>query len=265
MTFRQCVIIALSFHMALMLCPLKGHIEGKKRNVVLVVTERPSITASSAVESREEPLPQPVKQEVLQDKKEEVQPAPRRIVKPEKPSIEKVCREEPVRKKPPKKEKKEKPVKDAKTETKISRSTVPLKSEPKIDAVAKRVVPECSMPLREVLAQKSSIAVTSTPETVIDQPLEVAFGSAEGPRFKRRTLPEYPLKARRLGKTGVVVLMLTIDAEGGLIDVEVLKKSGHGFDEAAIAAVESSLFMAARRDGKPFACKAMLPVRFKLR
>ena len=142
---------------------------------------------------------------------------------------------------------------------------MPLKSEAKIDAVAKRVVPECSMPHREVLAQRPSVAVTSTRETAIDQPLEVAFGSAEGPRFKRRTLPEYPLKARRLGKTGLVVLILTIDEEGGLIDVEVLKKSGHGFDEAAIAAVKSSLFMAAQRDGKPFACKAVLPVRFQLR
>ncbi|MBW2557516.1 MAG: energy transducer TonB [Deltaproteobacteria bacterium] len=249
MTFRQCVIIALVFHFALMLCPLQGHIEGEVKRVVFVVTERTGIAVNS------------VKQEVPPEKKEKAQPPPC-VVQPEKPAIEKVRREEVVRKKPPKKEK---PVKDAKPETKILRSPVPPKSKPEIDVVAKHVVPEYSMQHQEAPAQRPSVAGPSIQETVTDPPLEVAFGSAEGPRFLKRMLPEYPFKERRLRKTGVVVLMLTIDEVGELIDVEILETSGTGFDDAAIAAVKNSLFIAARRNGRPVACKAMLPIRFKLR
>lgn len=243
MTFRHCVVIALAFHLALMMCPLKEHTRGQTKKVRLVVTEKAGITVNS------------VKEKVLPEKKQKVQPSPH-VVQPEKQAMEQVVREIPVRKTPPKETKKQECKKNVKPETSIASPAADIKNEIKTDSASEYVVPRnIEMPIREEPVRQPIAA----------EPIEVAFGSAEGPRFLKRILPEYPFKERRLGKTGVVILMLTIDAEGELINVEVLKGSGKGFDEAAIVAIKNSLFAAARRNGSPVACKAVLPIRFKLR
>ena len=97
------------------------------------------------------------------------------------------------------------------------------------------------------------------------EPRDVEFGTATGPKFLRREMPVYPLMARRLGKEGVVVLRLTIDQRGNLLDVEVTQKTGYGFTEAAIEAVKRSTFLPAKRDGQPITSHALLPIRFMLR
>ena len=76
--------------------------------------------------------------------------------------------------------------------------------------------------------------------------------------------PDYPRLARRFGKEGKVVLRLFIDEHGRLLNVEIVEKAGYGFDEAAIEAVKASAFRPAKLNGISVACKALLPVRFKL-
>jgi protein TonB len=61
-----------------------------------------------------------------------------------------------------------------------------------------------------------------------------------------------------------VVLRLFIDEHGRLLNVEIVEKAGYGFDEAAIEAVKASSFQPARVNGLPVACRAVLPVRFRL-
>jgi len=243
MTFRQCVVIALAFHLALMMFPLKEHTRGQTKRVRLVVTGKAGITVNS------------VKDEVLPEKKQKVQPSPH-VVHPEKPAIEQVVREMPVRKKPLKEAKKQERKKKAKPETSILSRAVDIEHEVKTDTASEYAVPQnIEIPIREEAVRQPIAA----------EPLEVAFGSAEGPRFLKRIVPEYPLKERRLGKTGVVVLMLAIDAKGRLINVEVIKEGGTGFTSAAVVAIKNSSFIAARRNGSPVACKAVLPIRFRLR
>lgn len=96
-------------------------------------------------------------------------------------------------------------------------------------------------------------------------PLLTTFGSATGPAFLRRVLPEYPELAKRLGKEGRVVLRLHLDARGNLQRVEVVERAGYGFEEAAITAVKQSAFRPAMVDGEPRACIALLPIRFVLK
>jgi len=93
---------------------------------------------------------------------------------------------------------------------------------------------------------------------------ERVFGSGEGPRFLHREMPVYPMIARRFGREGKVVLKLTIDENGDLLDVEVIEKGGYGFTEAAVEAVKKSTFLPAKKDGKPIASRALLPIRFQL-
>lgn len=96
-------------------------------------------------------------------------------------------------------------------------------------------------------------------------PVQTAFGGPEGPRFRERVMPEYPLRARRMNREGVVILELHINAEGQLTDATVLEKAGHGMDEAALQAIRRSTFFPARQDGSPVASRARLSIRFQLR
>lgn len=120
--------------------------------------------------------------------------------------------------------------------------------------------------LPETLVREVTIAPApqtfSSKET--SDPHDVKFGTVTGPKFLHRELPVYPMIARRLGKEGKVVLRLTIDDKGNLLNVEVIENTGYGFTEAAIEAVKRSTFLPAKKDGKPIASRAILPVRFTL-
>lgn len=104
----------------------------------------------------------------------------------------------------------------------------------------------------------------STSVRAAKEAVEGEFGSINGPSFLKMVKPEYPRLARRLGKEGKVALRLFIDTHGRLLNVEIVEKAGHGFDEAAIEAVKASSFQPARLNGKPVDCKATLPISFKL-
>jgi len=94
--------------------------------------------------------------------------------------------------------------------------------------------------------------------------IETRFGASVAPAFLHREMPVYPMMARKLGREGKVVLKLTIDENGNLSDVEVIDKAGYGFTEAAVEAVKKSTFLPAKKDGKPIASRALLPIRFRL-
>lgn len=94
---------------------------------------------------------------------------------------------------------------------------------------------------------------------------DVAFGSAEGPSFRRQARLVYPEEARRQGREGKVILRLRIDARGRLVDARVVKAAGHGFDEAALRAITASSYRPAERNGRTVECVAVLAVRFHLK
>ncbi len=94
---------------------------------------------------------------------------------------------------------------------------------------------------------------------------DVEFGSAEGPKFLHREMPVYPLLARRLGKEGRVLLRLTIDERGRLLNIEVIEGARYGFTESAVDAVRKSSFLPAKKEGIPIASRALLPIKFTLR
>ena len=117
----------------------------------------------------------------------------------------------------------------------------------------------------EIGMREASPAPQSFASTGHSEPRDWEFGTATGPKFLRREMPVYPLMARKLGKEGVVVLRLTIDHRGSLLNVEVTQKAGYGFTEATIEAVKRSTFLPAERDGQPIVSRAMLSIRFMLR
>ncbi len=93
----------------------------------------------------------------------------------------------------------------------------------------------------------------------------IRFGAPGGPGIVRMAQPRYPHEAKRLGKEGVVVMRLSLDATGAVYDVEILQGAGFGMDEASREAVMLSRFRPATSRGKPIPCQAILPIHFKLR
>ncbi|MEO1783674.1 energy transducer TonB [Thermodesulfobium sp. 4217-1] len=91
-----------------------------------------------------------------------------------------------------------------------------------------------------------------------------SFGSSDGPKFIKRIIPEYPLREKRLGIEGKVVLELLIDEGGHLISVKVLESTNDDFAQAALRAVRESTFRAATENGAFVRSRAILPIRFLL-
>lgn len=80
-----------------------------------------------------------------------------------------------------------------------------------------------------------------------------------------RVAPRYTKLAIAARKAGVVVVQATIDREGAVTHVRVLRPLGFGLDEAAAEAVRQWKFKPAERFGRPAAVLFNLTVKFELR
>lgn len=226
MKFWQCVVIAVFFHVAIMIIPIRMAVGIRTGDVKWIITEKVNTPRVSAV--------------VLNTKPPEIK-KPEHVVKIRPKPVEKTPEIKPVQEKTPE----------------MSRIQESARVEPKLE----EIVGHRPEPVEDFVAAGPVIRQTSEEQA----PLEMSFGSSEGPRFLTRVLPLYPRKAKKLHKSGTVTLMLTIDEKGTLVDLAIIKGAGYGFDEESIRAVKQSTFISAQRNGKSVACKALLPVRFELR
>lgn len=71
------------------------------------------------------------------------------------------------------------------------------------------------------------------------------------PALLTRVEPVFPEQAKAEGLTGDVTLQVDIGADGKVTDVQVLQPAGHGFDEAAVAAVKQFTFSPAEIANQP--------------
>lgn len=109
-------------------------------------------------------------------------------------------------------------------------------------------------------------AGTESPGGVADLPVE-AGGSVVSPVLIESSgvQPVYPEEALSAGLEGLVVLEVVVDERGRVGDkITVVRRLGHGFDEAAVAAVRKWRFRPATRDGKPIKVRRIFPILFRL-
>ena len=91
-----------------------------------------------------------------------------------------------------------------------------------------------------------------------------AFGSENGPSFLRFVRPEYPLRARRRGLSGIVRLLVTLDEYGRAVHIEVMGDPPSMLAETAAESIRRSSFRPYRKEGKALSCRTVIPVRFVL-
>ena len=76
---------------------------------------------------------------------------------------------------------------------------------------------------------------------------------------------EYPAKAIAQNLEAEVLAVLDIDVDGNVTNVRITQPAGHGFDEAAKAAMSQFKFEPATQDGHPIACLLEYRYRFALK
>lgn len=99
---------------------------------------------------------------------------------------------------------------------------------------------------------------------VIDQgPMRVG-GEIQAPERINYVAPEYPELARRARLGGVVILEATINREGQVVDVSVLRGLGLGLDEAAVQAVSQWQYTPTFYNGRPVEILLTVTVQFQI-
>jgi protein TonB len=165
---------------------------------------------------------------------------------------------------------KDMPIQPVTNKPEVKEIPMPVLTEAPVSNVIEPMIisnSEMSAPLLPAPQPAPPVAVSAAP-IAGEEPkplLDVEFGSTNAPQFLHREMPVYPFMARRLGKEGRVLLRLTIDENGRLLNIEVVEMAGFGFTEAAVEAVKKSTFLPAMQDGRPVISKALLPIRFSLR
>ncbi|MFB6099574.1 MAG: energy transducer TonB [Salinibacter sp.] len=75
----------------------------------------------------------------------------------------------------------------------------------------------------------------------------------------------YPEKARERGIQGTLKLEFTVERDGSVTDVEVVKSLHPLCDSAAVKGIRSVRFVPAKQNGTPVPIRLRLPVEFRLR
>ena len=88
----------------------------------------------------------------------------------------------------------------------------------------------------------------------------------EHPQFAgRHDPPVYPLRARRMGHEGIVLLEVSLDSNGKIVRLEIDSTSGYrSLDKAAVRAVGKWQFQPFIKNGKKIPSRVRIPVRFRL-
>ena len=88
---------------------------------------------------------------------------------------------------------------------------------------------------------------------------------SEPPAFAHYEAPEYPARARRLGREGKVVLELTIDEKGQVVKVDVVEATDQMFVTPSVSAAKRWKFRPNTRNGTPVTCRAQLVLPFLIK
>jgi protein TonB len=85
------------------------------------------------------------------------------------------------------------------------------------------------------------------------------------PLYRKNSAPNYPLRARKKGYEGNVILEVLVDGRGKVTALKLFKSSGYKIlDESAMTAIRQWLFEPGTRDGKATKMWVRIPVRFRL-
>ena len=86
---------------------------------------------------------------------------------------------------------------------------------------------------------------------------------AEPPVPVRTVAPDYPEQLKADGASGIVTITCTIDAQGKVQDLKVVKSTNEAFNENAVAALKQWKFKPAEKDGTAIVAHVTIPIVFR--
>jgi protein TonB len=144
----------------------------------------------------------------------------------------------------------------------VSKPVVPLKQRA-IPAAATPVEPT-SKPVIEAsstLAKSATIAAAHKNAAANESYEPAKFNAA----YLHNPAPVYPLRSRRLGEQGRVLIHVQVTAEGTVHSVTLQKGSGSArLDEAALEAVKKWKFIPAKRGQQSVSASVVVPITFSI-
>jgi TonB family protein len=104
------------------------------------------------------------------------------------------------------------------------------------------------------------------------EPKDTANGTAVGrvgagngpPRMLLDPDPEYTEEAKKAKYEGTVVVAGTVDTDGRMKDIQLIRPLGLGLDEKAVAAAQSWKFDPSTHKGKPVPVRIAIEINFHL-
>ena len=117
------------------------------------------------------------------------------------------------------------------------------------------------MSVRPLLVGAIIALLALAPLAAQEAPLIAGSEGVPVPKRTKMVKPEYPAEAQAKGLRGIVILDVTIDKDGKVGAVDIVR-SIPGLDEAAIVAVRKWEYEPAKVAGKPVAVKLTVPITF---
>lgn len=111
--------------------------------------------------------------------------------------------------------------------------------------------------------QRELAVERNTPVIEEAQGESIEVKGLRNPRPYRRLKPAYPDSAAKADATGIVDVLVDLDAEGEVNQVDLARWAGFGLDEAALNTVKRMHFSPALRDGKPIPIRVLLRYNFR--
>lgn len=126
--------------------------------------------------------------------------------------------------------------------------------------------PQPAPPVAEAPPQQTPVpaAAPSQNSAPHEEAIQPLFRLTRMPSFSRQIEAAYPASERRAGIQANVLAEVTIDSQGKVLNVRILKSGGDTFDEAVKQALQKSAFNPGMIDGKPVGTRFQVPFRFNL-
>jgi TonB family protein len=86
----------------------------------------------------------------------------------------------------------------------------------------------------------------------------------QAPRIMKGSPPEYPIRALERGLEATVVVIITIDTLGRVVQADIERSGGRDFDPEVVRAVKNLVFQPPVRGGKRIAARFRQPYEFRL-
>lgn len=110
----------------------------------------------------------------------------------------------------------------------------------------------------------TTVTKGTTQEIRIGNVATIPTSGVTPPKLASYKRPAYTDEARRRGIEGVVTVEASVDGDGNLKVLRIVKGLGHGLDESALAALKNWRFTPAYRNGQKVSVVTQIDVNFTL-